>query len=186
MKNVLQVHNVQLEVLAPLHIGSGITITKKEYIVNKDKIQVLNIPKLFNAFSSRGAVAEKDFENYLLKPKIELRLDHLVRKYSLRIEDFVKYELDSSSGNWNQNFKIFEINSFIKDSYGIPYIPGSSLKGAIRSALIAYKIYNSNILKYRYLNKIKNIFNDVRLSVKKVSGDVEEEFDVDGKKFYQV
>ena len=38
------------------------------------------------------------------------------------------------------DFKLREIISFTKDPYGYPYIPGSSLKGMLRSALIAYKI----------------------------------------------
>ena len=184
MKNVLQVHNVQLEVLAPLHIASGITITKKEYLVNKDKIQILDIPKLFSAFSAKGANAERDFSDYLLNPKSFTTPSQLARNHSLRIEDFIVYELDSCLDRENTNFKKLEIKSFIKDSYGLPYIPGSSLKGAIRSALIAYKVYNSSSLKSRYINEIKNTLNTNARDISKVSRKLEEEFDVkDGKKF---
>ena len=34
-----------------------------------------------------------------------------------------------------------EIHAFIKDAYGMPYIPGSTIKGMIRTALIAWKIH---------------------------------------------
>jgi CRISPR-associated protein Csm5 len=33
-----------------------------------------------------------------------------------------------------------EIMSFMKDAYGMPYVPGSSLKGMIRTALLSYEI----------------------------------------------
>ena len=36
-----------------------------------------------------------------------------------------------------------EIEAFVKNAYGIPYVPGSSIKGMIRTALIAHEIKNN-------------------------------------------
>ena len=33
-----------------------------------------------------------------------------------------------------------EIDTFVKDAYGMPYVPGSSIKGMIRTALISWEI----------------------------------------------
>ena len=36
-----------------------------------------------------------------------------------------------------------EIDSFCKDAYGMPYVPGSSIKGMLRTALLAAEIENN-------------------------------------------
>lgn len=51
-----------------------------------------------------------------------------------------KYEMDAGEAFVAQAARPKEIDAFIKDAYGMPYIPGSSIKGMIRTALIAWEI----------------------------------------------
>ena len=173
MRSFPKVHHVQLDVRSPLHVGDGTTITKKEYFVSNGKIQILDIPKLFNAFSGKGPAAEKEFEDYLLKKMTYTTVQDLARRYSIRLQDAIRYELDNSLNS--DDFKRLEIKAFIKDPYGFPYIPGSSLKGAIRSALIAYRIYHSNTLK-----SFMESFDPSQRDISRFTKDLEKKFDGPG------
>ena len=65
-----------------------------------------------------------------------------------------KYSLDCE--NIAQVNKVRGIQTFIKDGYGKPYIPGSSIKGAIRNVLLSQSIEkdtNSNGDVIRALRK---------------------------------
>ena len=55
-------------------------------------------------------------------------------KYSI----WAKYCLDCSYAELSERNR--DISLFVKDPYGLPYIPGSSLKGAIRTVLLGYKL----------------------------------------------
>ena len=54
-----------------------------------------------------------------------------------------------------------QIISFIKDAYGKPYIPGSSIKGMLRTILLCYDILNNKNKKNnplcKFTNDLKNI-----------------------------
>ncbi len=137
MNNVLKVHDVQLITESPVHIGDGTKIEKKQYIYDPiaQKVKIVDLNCLYNHFHSIGR--ETAFTEFLLNRNKSLQ--NLVIEFKLNIDKFVKYELDCSPLP-GSDFKLREIISFTKDPYGYPYIPGSSLKGMLRSALIAYKI----------------------------------------------
>ena len=137
MNNVLKVHDVQLITESPVHIGDGTKIEKKQYIYDPiaQKVKIVDLNCLYNHFHSIGR--ETAFTEFLLNRNKSLQ--NLVIEFNLNIDKFVKYELDCSPLP-GSDFKLREIISFTKDPYGYPYIPGSSLKGMLRSALIAYKI----------------------------------------------
>lgn len=70
---------------------------------------------------------------------------------------FTKEEIDSVtdysfSGNNVNLDKQHGIKSCIKDAFNKPYIPGSSIKGYIRTALLAYEIQNHRM----YFINLKN------------------------------
>lgn len=55
-------------------------------------------------------------------------------------EEWTDYKLDSTDAVSDTRSKV-EIQTYIKDPYGMVYIPGSSLKGAIRTTLLGAAIY---------------------------------------------
>ena len=50
------------------------------------------------------------------------------------------YEMDAGEAFVSQTARPKEIEAFVKDAYGMPYVPGSTLKGMFRTALIADEI----------------------------------------------
>lgn len=119
---------VKLKTLSPVHIGSGEEITPMEYVVN-EKFTRIDMNGLFN---------DPDFEPMMEKfiaaaggqryigdqlPH-DLLMNHQL--YSIPVRGNAQDYLEGHQTN---------VKSFIK-SAGRIYIPGSSLKGSILSALI--------------------------------------------------
>lgn len=119
-------YDLKLTVLSPLHIGAG---SEKDWIEGADfihkngKVYKLNFKKVAKEL---GADAMAD---YLLNRDG----DGLSRKLPGQINDFTDHVFSMKYQSTNP------IKTFIKEGLSDhPYIPGSSIKGAIRSILFNY------------------------------------------------
>ena len=129
----LRQYSFEIKTLTPVFIGSGRTVGKKEYIFNRRQSTVtfLDMWKLFKGLDERGLLPA--YEDYILRDYSDLYFflkDHGITSrdyedWADRIEEVADRELN------DRNTK--EIQTFVKDPYGLPYIPGSSLKGALRN-----------------------------------------------------
>lgn len=146
----MKTYKIKVKTLSPVFVGSGEKIKKKEYIFHKfeNKVLIPDLSRMYNGLKSLGK--DKKFETYLLDEYIDLyfwlKNNNIDKKQYLK---WIKYTLDSGDAVF-ENKGQKEIHTFIKDSYNMPYIPGSSLKGAIRTALISENIIKNN-------NKFSNI-----------------------------
>lgn len=152
MKQVLKVYDVRLTAEGPVYIGSGRSVGKKEYVYlpREKKIVVLEPSKLSRLLSKKGLVLEygkfqlgssrNDIGEWLRKNRVSEKEYLGCAKYSL---DFGDVQMDRSK---------LEIQEFIKDAYGMPYVPGSSIKGMIRTVLLAYDI-GKNPEKYEMVKR---------------------------------
>ena len=123
--------------LSPIHVGSGDKYTAREFIYQKEKYYFPDMG-LFYQEMIRLGLAEK-FERFLVESNNKrIRLKNFLDDNRIRIRDFGGYSLQetgherdrSTPGNLN------DISKFMRDGLGKPYIPGSSLKGAIRTILL--------------------------------------------------
>ncbi len=136
--------NVTLRALGPVFIGSGESFNKKEYIFNSSQglIHFLHLPRFVSFLKSRNLL--NSYEKFLIDPRSKdlhkFLLDHNVQEddYSA----FVIYSIEAGEAAQAPNFR--EVLPFLKDPSGHPYIPGSSLKGALRTALGAYLLKRDN------------------------------------------
>lgn len=129
--------NITLRALAPVFIGSGESLNKKEYIFDAQKgmIYFPDLPRLVTFLKSHSLLSK--YEDYLYQQR---RNDfRLFLKFNgigeADYPAFVSYGIAAGEAAQAPNFR--EVLTFIKDSAGHPYIPGSSVKGAIRTALAA-------------------------------------------------
>lgn len=128
---------VVLRTLAPVFIGSGESLTKKEYIFDRAnrRIHLPHLPKLAAFLASRSLLPA--FEAFLLRPgESDLRAflqDNGVGPDTY--SDFTAYTIDAGEAAAEERFR--GVLMFVKGPDGLPYIPGSSLKGAIRTAIAA-------------------------------------------------
>lgn len=159
MKLNLKSYLGKLEILSPVSIGSGITVTKKEYVAEQKKRLVLLLPDLqkFYAFICEHNL-ENEYEDFILDPN-QKDLKAWLTRNKIKLganEDFVRYILvvPSISGSLN------ELHTFIKNGRGEVYIPGSSIKGMLRTALIVYELmHNSKLHKPSFESLVQDQYH---------------------------
>lgn len=139
-----QIFKIELEVITPIHISSGKEISVNNYIIKDGKFYKYNIHNIIKNLS----IAEKDnFKTKITTNFTETRSNiykYIVDNFnninfeytaeiSKKIEDLYRKNLSNS--------EIKESNQFgIKEFIGTnnkKYVPGSSIKGAIRTAILS-------------------------------------------------
>lgn len=125
--------SLTLETLSPLHVGAGTArlLADYDFVADRGRVWVIDQAKMLNLVSDEA-----------LEGNVEPRISRLLRpgQYS----GCARYSLLASGGN------IQAISEQIKDAEGRPYVPGSSLKGAVRSAL-GWAMYGRSGLALRQL-----------------------------------
>ena len=139
MKN----YKIKLEILTPVYIGNGNNITKKDYVLKNGTIYIYDPVKLHSLFGIM-------YENFLMgNETLTDFLSSAALTKNKNINSVLKYSVKLGDKSIR---KSDNINEFIKDAYGYPYIPGSSLKGFIRTALLAKEINNNPNAYARFRN----------------------------------
>ncbi|MBQ9253962.1 MAG: type III-A CRISPR-associated RAMP protein Csm5 [Bacteroidales bacterium] len=141
--------HIKIQTLTPVHIGSGEVLQKGfEYLEKKDKngsyyVHVLNQKELFKELLDKGITIEKltselakngSIEGYVKTNLKDVPIDYYSQRYILLV---------------NQKSGANELRSHIHDGFGNPIIPGSSIKGAIHTAILsAVKGKEKDLLKF--------------------------------------
>ena len=130
----------QIEVLSPLHVGTGNKLQRDfDWLERNGRVYVVNHDALFarvleRAEQDRGADAAQ-----ITSLLMEMTLPDLLDAQWLTPQDFTE-----ESGLFHYILHgrphMNELSEQIKDVYGRPYLPGSSLKGALRT-MLAFAIY---------------------------------------------
>ena len=160
MKDYLKVYKVTLHTLSPVFVGSGKEINKKEYRLSFQdrKIIVYDPGKLYTALKRLGKSGK--YEEFLLNdPKANLNYwmkDNNI--YPQDIASAVRYTVD-----WGDRMDLGKsktsIMEFMKDPYGLPYVPGTSIKGMLRTILLGYEISSHRTLYDKNANDIKTFYS---------------------------
>lgn len=139
MRQFLHRHKIVLNTLGPVFIGDGRELVKREYVLNKRerKVTVIDQSKFFQYLTRTKKL--ESYEQYILRKSGSLQ--SWMYEESISFQDtktFAAYEYSCSDVAELNTMK--NILTFIKDPYGMPYIPGSSLKGAVRTVLLGSDI----------------------------------------------
>ena len=143
MNSPIKEYHMTLETIGPVYIGNGKEIDKKGYIFTDRKhINIIDLEKMYMNLSKKGLGDE--YEKFLLG-KGKLRLEQWLSKNNINkkdIDNCVKYGMQCGD-SMDINSAEIKICEHIKDPYNMPYIPGSSIKGMLRTILTAYDIMNN-------------------------------------------
>lgn len=139
-----QTYHVQCKIITPVHIGAGGDkgkLSKNEYNFDfrKRQLVIIDPHKLIQHLKSRRL-----FEKYIIAINGKGNLYRFLKENNLLrdIEKFAKQIYRDVDFN-TKNSRLNDLNLAIKNVYNQPYIPGSSLKGAIKNSLIvAYILQN--------------------------------------------
>jgi len=125
-----------VEILTPVHVGTGKElVNESDYILETGQLRVIDKNTLFNILVESE---RKDLED--LSSIKMTQLSDLVGYAGTR-DGYILKPLDGKTfRNANGNLKTVQIREHIKDGFFRPYLPGSSIKGAIRTALLAEMI----------------------------------------------
>ncbi len=117
----MSTYEIKLTTLSPLHIGAGEELRQDfDFTVIDNRTYRLNQDAILDAY----------FEQWRRNPR--LLPGKLLRPEDYNRPDFFRYDMKG----FPRSAKIdARLQACIKDVYDRPYIPGSSLKGAMRTAL---------------------------------------------------
>lgn len=150
MKKSYKKYDIDINVLTPVHIGFGETYDAKEYFYSVNYVERVNLIKFYSSLSNSN---KRKFLGYMQKKTFSLN-DFSLEKINLKVndlnfdesyfKDFSRYSLVNKTltpPKPNSNIEA-AVNSFNK-----LYIPGSSLKGVIKTALLfnSIKLDENNI-----------------------------------------
>lgn len=157
MQSKIKNYELTVTTLSPLHVGSGDRINKKEYIYQKNENKAY-IPDLKNMFSGLKKLnLLREYEKYLLGNGGDLFF-WLDKELKIKKETYLPwmdYSIDCGDAIFEDRSKK-EIVTFIKDAFDEPYIPGSTLKGFIRTAIICKMIYDKKSEYQKYKVQFQN------------------------------
>lgn len=131
----LQIFDIVLTVRGPLHIGDGKFCDKKEYLYNPRNrmVSFLDENRFFLFLAERGLTDA--YESFMLAGTGNL-YSFLRNECGLRsneIQALTRSTL-SAADALDENHSLKRIHTFMRSTCGQAYVPGSSLKGALRTA----------------------------------------------------
>ncbi|MDU2237958.1 MAG: type III-A CRISPR-associated RAMP protein Csm5 [Streptococcus mitis] len=183
MKTEYKTFQFSLLAMAPIHIGNGEKYTSREFIYENGHFYFPDMGKFYNRMVEKGY--DQKFERFLQETKPNARNNRLISFFEdNRISDrnFGGYRIIETELETNNNYlrggALNQVSKFIRDPFGNPYIPGSSLKGAIRTILMNTNPdwNNENVVKDKKENKslipwgakkgqnYDDLFNTIRVS----------------------
>lgn len=136
----MRYYRVALTLDGPIHIGDGEKYGGKDYFLRKERISVIDSRRLVSKLT------DDQLDRYCRFLEEDSRTglhDFLEREPEIHqiADGCMLYQVD---GNLTQDrrglYQYFDVLRFVKDACGYPYVPGSSVKGLFRTALLTYLV----------------------------------------------
>lgn len=160
----LEVYELTLTAKAPVFIGSGKSYVKKEYVflkpndgrVQSEQVVLMDEKKLFPMLLERGLVDK--YERFMLGSETNL-YRFLTSECGLKLSDIKaasRYVI-SASDALDSRHSLKEIYAFVRNAEGRVYVPGSSVKGALRTILLTDMLLREKLPRSEAEKKEKSI-----------------------------
>lgn len=147
VNKVIKTYDVVIKTLGPVHIGYGKTLKKQDYIYDfhNNIVHYIDGPKLVKYLKNKGLL--DSYLSFLRNPPKghprEAELKTFLSGLKILKQDwqyFIDFSVPVNQGKKNSGNKskpLNDISLMVRDGQQSIYIPGSSLKGAIKTTLIA-------------------------------------------------
>ncbi|MDT2760811.1 type III-A CRISPR-associated RAMP protein Csm5 [Enterococcus xiangfangensis] len=158
---------VTLTTYGPVHIGCGTVVRKQEYIYDQHKslVHIVDGPKL-TKYLSRNKKLDA-FLDDITKYQKNADLKRFLDSQKINHEDWKDFVINTERVNQGKiernintnrrqpatNRPLNDLHTFVRDGQNTVYVPGSSLKGALRTMIL--KNINEDNHKNSLFNKIK-------------------------------
>lgn len=151
MREFMKEYHIRLTTKGPVFVGNGQEYYKKEYIIDRrnGRVMIPKVNEMYSYLKKRGL--ERDFEEFMLHDRYHDLGGWLHEK---RVPDcdrdkWIRYSMDCGDAISEKGLHVMQC---IKDAYGNPYVPGSSLKGMLRTILLSYLIRKDSV-RFRSLGE---------------------------------
>lgn len=171
MYSYLKQYTLEIKTLSPVFIGNGKEAGKREYIYDREKniVYFFDTIRLYKALSRKNLTNQ--FQTHLLNDGSKDDLEKFFYRNKVSMREYVNWSsYKVKVGDKNLiNHANSNIQMFIKDAVGQAYIPGSSLKGALRTILETdyilthqqdFQSEKKQIREEKYKNNRKNYLSD--------------------------
>lgn len=133
-KRFLKTYSLTVKTLSPIHIGSGVKLSRiADFLTTNGRVLVIDESKLLDWISRQNDAERLSMVLAdMLRDKkkgIQAFINNEQVKSRLKLSDVITYALAVTG-------QPREISSFIKTAEHQPYLPGSSMKGSLRNALL--------------------------------------------------
>lgn len=171
MSNRIDHAQLSLTIVSPTNIGGSETLTTKDYIYNYDagEVYLLNNYEWFRFLARHNKLAEFEIymQNEMVRPNGRTMYDWA--KNTIGASQLTKDVLGPAIGSiikssiYNEGRKnsLNDITPQIRGANGEVYIPGSSIKGVIDSAIISHMLRNNKAFRsnvQRELRKVLDVY----------------------------
>ena len=171
MSNRIDHAQLSLTIVSPTNIGGSETLTTKDYMYNYDagEVYLLNNYEWFRFLARHNKLAEFEIymQNEMVRPNGRTMYDWA--KNTIGLSQLTKDVLGPAIGSiikssiYNEGRKnsLNDITPQIRGANGEVYIPGSSIKGVIDSAIISHMLRNNKAFRsnvQRELRKVLDVY----------------------------
>ncbi|MGM0216496.1 type III-A CRISPR-associated RAMP protein Csm5 [Enterococcus sp. AZ109] len=141
---------VTITTYGPVHIGCGKVIKKQEYIYDQHKslVHIVDGPKLTKYLSKINKLDA--FIDYLTENSKHADLKYFLNRQKINQKDWRKFVINTERVNQGKverdkdtkhkrpavNMPLNILHLFVRDGQNTVYVPGSSLKGALRTMIL--------------------------------------------------
>ncbi|QQG66595.1 type III-A CRISPR-associated RAMP protein Csm5 [Desulfobulbus oligotrophicus] len=132
-RSIRETYQLNVQLLTPVHIGCGKNYVQDiDYIKSGQKVSVFDQNKLFAEVAALGETAVNEFTAAVEEQQVH----SFLREKKINLNSITLYSFSWSTENRLARMPR-DIRRYIRDGLGRPLIPGSSLKGLFRSAILS-------------------------------------------------
>lgn len=139
-----ETYKIKAEILTPMHIGDGTELEPLEYVIKNNKFYKVNLAEWLSTLTNEKAEEFKRLTGREYAQKsILTQLRQFVRD-KIDINKYTEWSVDVSEAvkkRYEERFNVPEnqlpMSPFIRTG-SRPFLPGSSIKGAIRTAYLNF------------------------------------------------
>ena len=144
---------LKITTLSPLNIGCGDSYTNLDYYIEDNKAKIIDIEKMMDSIGDIDKINQMQnlIKSNMGNNRLTISVKELYEGIGIYPDEYISKEINCKI----ENDARVQVAKFINQN-GNYYIPGSSLKGAIRTAYI-FDYYNKNI------NKLIGILKDSKI-----------------------
>lgn len=171
-KNKYLKETLLIKTLSPLNIGNGEKYTNLDYYIEDKKAKIIDIERMMENLKDIDKINQMQnlIKNNMGNNKMTMTVMELYHSVGLYPENHVSKEIDCKI---KENASV-QVAKFINQN-GKYYVPGSSIKGAIRTAYI-FDYYDKNFDKLISILDDREIRNKGTELVKRAIGNIQNDF----------